>query len=128
MRILIADDIEGWREYHKYIVSGMFPDAEIVLAESARSGYDRLLEYNNKPFDIIITDLQMESDFEPKYAGEWFVKQIKGFKNYLNTKVVIISGAYNIRHIAEINEVECIPKPTAYKFPQAYEILKNPLL
>lgn len=122
MRILIVDDIEGWREYHKKILSEIFFDSEIVLAESARDGYDRLMEYNQTPFDIIITDLQMELDFEPKYAGEWFVEQIKGFRNYLNTKVVIISGAHNIRHIAEVYNVECIPKSTAYNFPQAYEI------
>ena len=124
MKILVVDDIEGWREYHKKILSELFDDAEIILAESAREGYDKLLEHT---FDIIITDLQMENDFEPQYAGEWFVERTKEFKSCLNTKVVIISGAYNIRHIAEINEVECIPKPTAYKFPQAYEILKNPL-
>ena len=43
----------------------------------------------------------MENDFEPKYAGEWFVEQIKTFKAYINTKIVIISAAYNIAHIAE---------------------------
>ena len=31
---------------------------------------------------MIITDLQMEDDFIPQYAGEWFVEQIKAFKNY----------------------------------------------
>ena len=123
MRILIVDDVEGWREYHKKVVKEFFSDAEIITAESARAGYDKLLEFNNRPFDIIITDLQMESDFEPKYAGEWFVEQIKGFKNCLNTKVVIISGAHNIRFIAEQLGVECIPKPTAYNSPQSYEIL-----
>lgn len=128
MKILIVDDVEGWREYHKKIVQELFEDAEIITAESAREAYDKLLQYNNSPFDIIITDLQMESDFEPQYAGEWLVERIKGFKNYLNSKIVIISGAYNIRYIAEVNGVECIPKPTAYNFPQAYEILKKPPL
>ena len=127
MKMLIVDDVGGWTEYHKKILLDIFPDAEIITANSAREGYDKLLEYNQSPFNIIITDLQMENDFEPQYAGEWFVERIKEFKNYLNTKIVIISGAYNIRHIAEINGVECIPKPTAYKFPQAYEIIKNPL-
>ena len=40
--------------------------------------------FTNAPYeriDIIITDLQMENDFEPKYAGEWFIEQIKTFKN-----------------------------------------------
>ena len=78
MKILVVDDIEGWREYHKKILSELFDDAEIILAESAREGYDKLLEHT---FDIIITDLQMENDFEPQYAGEWFVERIKEFKS-----------------------------------------------
>ena len=80
MKILIVDDVKGWRDYHSSIVKGIFSEAEIVTAESAREGYDRLLEYNDTPFDIILTDMQMEIDFEPKYAGEWFVEQIKTFK------------------------------------------------
>ncbi len=127
IRILVVDDVQGWREYHKKILLELFDDVDIITAQSAKEGYDKLLEYNNCPFNIIITDLQMENNFESQYAGEWFVERIKEFKNYLNTKIVIISGAYNIRHIAEVNGVECIPKPTAYKFPQSYDILKNPL-
>ena len=83
--------------------------------------YDLVMENNETPFDIIITDLQMEPDFEPDYAGEWLVKQIKTFKNYSMTKIVIISATFNIRHIAEILGVECLPKSTARNFPQAYE-------
>lgn len=125
MRLLVVDDIEGWRKYHKKTLLELFPSSEIILAESAQEAYNKLLEYNRTPFDIIITDLQMESDFEPKYAGEWLVERVKEFKSYLNTKIVIISGAHNIHHIAEINEVECIPKSTAYNFPQVYETLKK---
>lgn len=124
-KILIVDDVEGWRNYHKQVVKQLFSEIEIDTATSAKEGYDKLIENNNKPFDIIITDLQMENDFEPLYAGEWFIERIKECKNYINTKIVIISAAYNINYISEKYCVDCIPKPTAYNFPQSYDILKS---
>ena len=45
--------------------------------------------------------MQMESDFLPFYAGEWFIKQIKFFNEYKNTKIIIISATSNIRQIAK---------------------------
>ena len=125
MKILIVDDVKGWRDYHSSIVKEVFAEIEIVAADCARAGYDKLLEFNETPFDIILTDLQMENDFEPKYAGEWFVEQIKTFKNYVKTKVVIISAAYNIKHIAEMLNVECISKATARNFPDSYLMLRD---
>ena len=124
-KILIVGDIKGWRDYHSSIVSSLFPDCEIVTAESAREGYDRLLENNSSPFDIILSDLQMESNFEPKYAGEWFVEQIKTFKNYYRTRVFIISASYNVNIIAENLGVNYIRKSSAKTFPDVYEQLKN---
>ena len=109
-KVLIVDDIKGWIDYHTHIVSSLFPDAIIEHALSAREGYDKLLEYNEKPFDIILTDMQMENDFEPKYAGEWFIKQIKTYKEYSDTKIIIVSAAPDIRRIAEKYEVNYIPK------------------
>ena len=85
MKVLIVDDVKGWREHHSQVVKSILGDCEIITADSARMGYDLLMEHNAKPFDIIITDMQMEADFEPKYAGEWLIEQIKTFKNYLNT-------------------------------------------
>ena len=124
-KVLIVDDIKGWIDYHSHFVLSLFPDAIIETAQSAREGYDKLLEHNEKPFDIILTDMQMENDFEYKYAGEWFVEQIKTFKNYSKTKIVIISAAYNVRQISEILGVECIPKQTARNFPDAYGLLND---
>ena len=123
MKILIVDDVKGWRDYHSYIMNELFENAEIQTAESASDGYDKLLENNECPFDIIITDMQMESDFEPKYAGEWFIEQVKTFKNYKNTRIVIISAAYNIPTIAENYGVDYIRKGTARSFPDAYKFL-----
>ena len=123
MKILIVDDLKSWIYYHSSVMQTLFEDAEIHTALSAREGYDKLMENNETPFDIIITDMQMESDFEPKYAGEWFIEQIKTFKNYKNTRIVIISAAYNIPAIAENYGVDYIRKGTARSFPDAYKFL-----
>jgi len=121
-KILIVDDIKGWRDYNSYNVSKLLDgDCEIVTAESAKDGYDRIMENNDSPFDIIMTDLQMESDFEPKYAGEWFVEQIKTFKNYYKTKIIIISATYNINMIADNLGVNYIRKATARSLPDVYK-------
>lgn len=121
MKILIVDDIKGWRDYHLNAIRVIYADAEFQTAESAREAYDKILENNDAPFDIIFTDMQMENDFDPKYAGEWLIEQIKTFKNYANTKIVIVSAAYNISHIAEIYGVNYIRKSTARNFPDVYE-------
>ena len=126
MKVLIVDDVKGWRNHHRQILESILGNCEIYTADSARGGYDLLMEHSESPFDIIITDMQMETDFEPKYAGEWFIEQIKTFKNYLNTKIIIISAAYNIKNIADSFGVHAIAKNTALNFPQAYEeILKT---
>ena len=118
--ILIVDDIKGWRDYHISIVKELLgDDVNIQTADSATAAYNTLFEQD--PLDIIITDLQMEDDYSPKFAGEWFVEQIKTFTCYQNTKVVIISASYNAKHIAETLGVECIQKATALKCIAAYK-------
>ena len=121
MKILIVDDIKSWRDHHFAVLRETFSDAEFQFADSARSGYDKLLENNNAPFNLILTDMQMETDFEPKYAGEWFIEQIKTFKNYKRTKIVIVSAAYNINYIAEKYGVLYLRKSTATNFPETYK-------
>ena len=69
--------------------------------------------------------MQMESDFEPKYAGEWFIEQVRTFKNYSRSRIVAISAAYNLQQIAEILQVDFIRKQTARNFPEAYSFLKD---
>lgn len=118
-KCLIVDDVEGWRNHHALVLRDLFNNIEITNADSAGAAYDILLQ--ETPFDLIITDLQMESIYEPKYAGEWLVEQIKTFNRYKNTKVIIISASYNVRHIAETLGVECIPKSTALKCLSAYK-------
>ena len=118
-QVLIVDDVLGWRNYNSGVIRELFKDSEIITADSACAAYDILLQ--DKPLDIIITDLQMEDDYALKFAGEWLIEQIKMFSRYSNTKIVIISASYNARQIADLYGVECIPKSTALKCLSAYK-------
>ena len=110
-RMLFVDDSSRWVLYHKDAVREIFGgEAEIDTASSAKEGVERLMSSIDCPYDFIFTDMQMESDFLPFYAGEWFIKQIKFFNEYKNTKIMIISATSNIRQIAEKYSVDYIPK------------------
>ncbi len=117
-KILIADDSYGWREFHITNLKEIFLELEIDdykldIANSAKEGYEFIMQNNNSPYDLVITDLQMEEDFSPKYAGEWLIEQIKTFNKYFNTKIIICSGCYNIKQIAESYSADYIPKRVA---------------
>ena len=113
-RILIVDDIPGWVRFHEQNIRHLnIPNIEIDTANSAREALSKLEVSIDNPCDVIFTDLQMESDFLPKYAGEWLIEQIKTFKEYNSTKIVIISASPNIRIIAERNQVLYLSKTIA---------------
>ncbi len=110
-RILIVDDSEKWVQYHETALRMLYKDTfEIDTANSAREGVDKLIFSLNEPYDVILTDLQMEPDFLPLLAGEWFIKQIQMFKEYKNVKVVVISASSDIKSIAEKYGVDYMPK------------------
>ena len=110
-KVLIVDDSHKWVEYHKSAVEEVFKDeVEIDTAFSAKEGVEKLTLSIDSPYDFIFTDMQMEPDFIPLYAGEWFIKQIRFFNEYKNTKIIIISATSNIRQIAENYNVDYIPK------------------
>lgn len=122
-KILIVDDSRGWLDYHQEKLTEFYgEDFVIEVADSARKGYDAVYNNLNQPYALIISDLQMELDFEPKHAGEWFVEQVKKMKEYQNTPIIIISAAYNIRSIANKLEVNCVPKATAARDLTAYKL------
>ena len=111
MKILIVDDSSKWVEYHKSAVMEVFKgNVEIETAASARQGVERLTSSIDETYDFIMTDMQMEPDFLPLYAGEWFIKQVKFFNEFKNSKIIIISATSNIRQIAEKYGVDYIPK------------------
>lgn len=110
-RVLIVDDSNKWVLYHKSALREIFNDnIEIETANSAQGAVERLMASIDTPYDFILTDMQMESDYLPLYAGEWLIKQIKFFKEYKNTKIIIISATGNIRQIAENYQTDYIPK------------------
>ena len=110
----MVDDVPGWVRFHEQNIRHLnIPNIEIDTANSAREALSKLEVSIDNPYDVIFTDLQMESDFVPKYAGEWLIEQIKTFKEYNSTKIVIISASPNIRIIAERNQVLYLSKTIA---------------
>ena len=111
-RILIVDDSQKWVDFHKIALRKVFAGKEIEIETvlSAREGVEELELFQDEPFDIILTDMQMEADFLPLMAGEWFIRQIQLFKEYKNSKIVIISAAPDIAQIAARYGVDYIPK------------------
>lgn len=110
-KILIVDDSPNWVKYHTAAVNILFNSNVLIeTANSAKEGVEKLTLSINEPYDIILTDMQMEPDYLPLYAGEWFIKQIRFFNEYKNTKIVIISAASNISSIADKYGVDFIPK------------------
>ena len=102
--------LDAEHENHDHDMKYLFENPEIVQVFSAREG-DRALSGNiDEPFDIILTDMQMETDFLPLNAGEWLIKQVQFYPEYKNTKIVIISASPVIEKLAEKYGVDYIPK------------------
>jgi len=119
---LIVDDSQSWNNYHYNNLKALYGDEiEIDRAYSAREGYDWVYNYIDNPYDVIITDLSMEYDFAPKFAGEWLVEQIQLLKQYYKTKIVIISGSMQIKSIAEGLGTDYVPKAVIANDDTAYQ-------
>ena len=111
MKILVVDDSPSWVRHHINYLKYIFDDSVEIFSAFCAKEADLILSGNlDNPFDFIITDLQMESDFLPIEAGEWLVKQIKFFEEYKNTKIIIISASPFIEKIANKYNSFYIPK------------------
>ena len=111
MKILIVDDSEKWILFHKTAIQEIFDNKVLIeTANSASQGIEKITASLDEPYTFILTDMQMESNYLPLYAGEWLIKQIQFFKEYKNTKIIIISATNNIARIAEKYNVDYIPK------------------
>lgn len=110
-RILIVDDTKTWLFFHKEIIRQLYGATfETTICDSATKAMSLINKNMSNPYHIIITDLQMEPDYEPQTAGEWLVENIKKINAYSTSNIIIISGMYNIEHIANNLNVECISK------------------
>lgn len=113
-KILIVDDVPGWIRFHVNNINYLgVQDLVIDTASCAIEGVSKIEASIDEPYDVIFTDLQMESNFLPKLAGQWFVEQIKTYKEYNNSKIVIVSASPSIRFIAENLGVLYLPKTVA---------------
>lgn len=123
-KILIVDDTDNWLKYHTFAVKELFGNGILIeTANSAKEGILKVTSNIDKPFDIILTDLQMEIDFLPLYAGEWFIREVQMLKEYKNTRIIIISATSTIKNIANKYNVEYLPKYMC-KTLNAYDILQ----
>lgn len=120
MKILIVDDVPGWVRFHKTNLEYLKPDLQIETSYSAKEALAKIECSIDEPYDVILTDLQMESDFLPKSAGEWFIEQIKNFDEYNNTNIVIISASENISIIAKRQNVNYCSKSTVRQAQASY--------
>ncbi len=110
MKILIVDDTLGWVKFHKNALNSILKGENTIdTACCAREGYDKIMQSQKTPYELIITDLQMENDFAPLTAGQWLVQQVFTYPNY-NTKILIVSAMYNIEYIADGLSVEYLSK------------------
>jgi len=128
IRALVVDDSVSWVKYHKAHLLANNENIDVDVAYSAREGYDWIYNMISSPYDLVITDLHMEFDFEPKYAGEWLVEQIKLLKQYANAKIVLCSASYDIKTIAANLNVEYIPKSAASKSTEFYKNILNNII
>ena len=121
-KILIADDQAGWRMFHTEAIKGILGNNVVLEAvPSAQEAYNLLLTNFLEPYDVIITDMQMEDDYAPKMAGEWLLEQIKGIAPYASAKVVVISASPMSRHIADEYGAMCFSKSEVAASAEVYK-------
>ena len=118
-RILIADDMKSWQTINTKLIKYCLGEkVQITTASSAQEAYNVVIENLNRPFDLILTDLQMETTFVPETAGEWLIEQIKLLPEYRNVCILVISASPDIQNIAKRLEVSFIKKSNLIASPQ----------
>lgn len=127
IKVLIVDDQAGWITFHKNAVYKVLgEDVTVDTASCAQEGYVKLLENSKKQYDFLLTDMQMESDYAPKMAGEWLIEQAKTIQSCYKTKIIIISASPSIKNIAEHYNVFYISKSNASVSVEPYKALLKP--
>ncbi|MBO6256500.1 response regulator [bacterium] len=111
MKILVVDDVPGWLRFHRNNLEYLnMENLQIDTALNAAEALSKAETEIDEPYDVIFTDMQMESNYLPKLAGEWLIEQIQMFREYKNTKIVIISASPSIELIAKKYGVKYLSK------------------
>ena len=103
-RALVVDDSLSIR---KYVSSLLFQKGFEV--ESARNGYEALDLLKNKPFDIVVTDLEM-----PKLSGYELIEALRADSSFDALPIIVLSGraGENFRQLtAELGADAYVIKP-----------------
>lgn len=109
-KILLIDDSPEWLKNHLNILGQLF-EKDFFQTDTAFSGKNGVLKVlQEKNYDLIITDLEMEKVFDEPYAGVWLIKNLINKEECKNTKFLIISGAYNVWDMANKLKVDYIAK------------------
>ena len=123
MRVLAVDDSFDWLNIHSTELESICEDGDLELI-SACSATEALNiykdEYLEKPFELVITDLQMESDFDPLYAGEWLIKEIQELNP--DQKILVISSHFDIDVISNNYGVDYLSKRFIISDPTNYQL------
>lgn len=120
-RILIVEDSSEWQRYHSSLLNSYKKIKHSQrIASSAREGIEIVHANFDTPFDLILTDLQMESEFLPEFAGEWFVRRVKEIPQYKKTRIVLVSATYNIGFIARSLGTDYLSKRSIISHPDSY--------
>lgn len=121
MRILAVDDSFDWLNTHTIMVTELFGDnTEVICASSAFEALNIYKEeFIENPFNLVITDLQMESDYKPLYAGEWLIKEILNLKRTQN--ILIVSSSFGIDQIANFYNIDFLHKSNIIADIENYE-------
>ena len=123
-RILIAEDSREWQKFHSELLKSYEKEKlDFIISDNAKDALKLVQDNIKHPYDLILTDLQMETDFLPEFAGEWLVKQIRGYSEYKNTPIVIISATYNIGFIAHSLGVNYLSKRSLVNNPDTYFLM-----
>ena len=121
VRVLVAEDTIGWQKMNSSMLRNYEKvDIDFVIVDCARDALQFAWENIEKPFDMIITDLQMENDFSPKFAGEWFIEELRLLSSYKSKPIIIVSATYNIEFVAQSLGVDFLSKKSLVNNPDVY--------
>ncbi len=82
-RILIVDDMEGFREVFTYVFKWQLPDCQLELAAD---GFEALEAFRQQPFDLVLTDYDM-----PGLNGLELIHTLR--RGWPETRFVLMSGS-----------------------------------
>jgi CheY-like chemotaxis protein len=113
-KVLVVDDQAGWRKFNSETIFTILGNNIILdTASSGEEGLRKYMESSNDPYDYLLTDMQMESNYYPLMAGEWLIEQVQSLNYSYKTKIIIISAAPMIKYIAGKYNVDYISKQNA---------------